>query len=448
MTGAMRKKTLITNTIIMLLSVLVSLLFAISIYKKKSLTTYSQIKYEKESKIKNSLLERREIVKKVFSKKERELFLILELILSSRKTLEKELLKKDSKIKIIKDKNVKLSSGFYKEIKGERGKFIDSDENGLTLNIYKRYKKGYALMTYPIYGRFFEELKFFARGDFYLNYNSYFVSSNGSFLTNGEDLSLERKRIYLTRDGIGKTYFVQSFDVFDGSLLVGVIKDAYYYKEELSNYKSNENEILFGIIKIFMAILLITLLLSSLMISIIGRRFYRDLGVIILGLKNIINGEYNKNIFVERDDELELLAKYINMLAKKMKDRDFVRIEESKEMQSWNENLEGRVIEKRGEIDLLLEELKSKNRELLKMGELKDEFLANTSHELKTPLNGIIGIAESLRDGITGKLSVATEKNLGMIIFSGKRLSVLVDDILDFSKLKNSEIVLKKIPPT
>ena len=41
---------------------------------------------------------------------------------------------------------------------------------------------------------------------------------------------------------------------------------------------------------------------------------------------------------------------------------------------------------------------------LKKTDELKDEFLAITSHELRTPLYGIIGIAESLRDGVTGDI--------------------------------------------
>ena len=67
---------------------------------------------------------------------------------------------------------------------------------------------------------------------------------------------------------------------------------------------------------------------------------------------------------------------------------------------------------------------------------LKNEFLATTSHELRTPLNGIIGIAESLMAGAGGKISAAQLNDLSMIASSGQRLSNLVDDILDFSKLK------------
>lgn len=83
---------------------------------------------------------------------------------------------------------------------------------------------------------------------------------------------------------------------------------------------------------------------------------------------------------------------------------------------------------------------------LKQLDRLKDEFLSNTSHELRTPLNGIIGIAGSLIDGTAGKLPPEASVNLSMILASGKRLSNLVNDILDFSRLKNRTIELHKKP--
>ncbi|HEY4220195.1 MAG TPA: response regulator, partial [Myxococcota bacterium] len=88
-------------------------------------------------------------------------------------------------------------------------------------------------------------------------------------------------------------------------------------------------------------------------------------------------------------------------------------------------------------------EVDEKNAELLKMDKLKDEFLANTSHELRTPIHGIIGLAESLIDGATGPLPKLTIDNLKMIAMSGDRLAGLVNDILDFSKLKEGQVALE-----
>ncbi len=79
---------------------------------------------------------------------------------------------------------------------------------------------------------------------------------------------------------------------------------------------------------------------------------------------------------------------------------------------------------------------------LHKADKLKDEFLANTSHELKTPLHGIIGLTDSLIDGIAGELPSKAIHDLTLISSSGKRLSNLVDDLLDYSKLNFKEITI------
>src|SRR5699024_2261571 len=78
--------------------------------------------------------------------------------------------------------------------------------------------------------------------------------------------------------------------------------------------------------------------------------------------------------------------------------------------------------------------------------ELKDEFLAITSHELRTPLYSMISIAKSLRDGVTGPVKPRMKNQLSMIISSGKRLTELINEILDFSKLKYDSIDLKLRP--
>ncbi len=91
----------------------------------------------------------------------------------------------------------------------------------------------------------------------------------------------------------------------------------------------------------------------------------------------------------------------------------------------------------------LNKELQSNVIELKRLEKLKDQFLANTSHELRTPLNGIIGIAESMISGSTGAITDEQKKNLNMVVSSGQRLFNLVNDLLDFSKLRNHDIELK-----
>ncbi|HBR02733.1 MAG TPA: regulator, partial [Ruminiclostridium sp.] len=79
------------------------------------------------------------------------------------------------------------------------------------------------------------------------------------------------------------------------------------------------------------------------------------------------------------------------------------------------------------------------------LDKLKDDFLAKTSHELKTPLNGVINISQSLLNGAGGSLNTAQAEDIQLILSIGKRLSTLVYDILDYSKLKVMDIKLNII---
>lgn len=90
-------------------------------------------------------------------------------------------------------------------------------------------------------------------------------------------------------------------------------------------------------------------------------------------------------------------------------------------------------------------ELEEKNILLEKVDKLKDDFLANTTHELKTPLHGIIGISQSLLQN-SETSSEKRDENLSLIMTSAWRLANLVDDILDFSKMKNQDIKLNIKP--
>ncbi len=93
-----------------------------------------------------------------------------------------------------------------------------------------------------------------------------------------------------------------------------------------------------------------------------------------------------------------------------------------------------------------INQIKQQNDELTKLDKLKDDFLSNTSHELRTPIHGIIGIADSMIDGAAGALPNKAIENLSLIILSGRRLFNLVNDILDLSKLKHKTIILQIKP--
>lgn len=91
-------------------------------------------------------------------------------------------------------------------------------------------------------------------------------------------------------------------------------------------------------------------------------------------------------------------------------------------------------------------DLEAKNAQLHELDRMKDQFLANTSHELRTPIVGILGIAESLIAGAAGEVNPKIRRYLDLIMLSTRRLTNLVNDILDFSKMRESHIVLRIEP--
>ncbi|WMW22991.1 PAS domain S-box protein [Methanolobus mangrovi] len=72
----------------------------------------------------------------------------------------------------------------------------------------------------------------------------------------------------------------------------------------------------------------------------------------------------------------------------------------------------------------------------------KSEFLANTSHELKTPLSSIIGFSDLLLEGNMGELSDKQRKYVGTINQNGHLLHNLINNILDISQIEFGEMEL------
>lgn len=76
---------------------------------------------------------------------------------------------------------------------------------------------------------------------------------------------------------------------------------------------------------------------------------------------------------------------------------------------------------------------------------MKNEFISSVSHELRTPLTAIKGWAEMLEDS-HGDVDAATmEKGMGVIISETDRLSVMVEELLDFSRLQSGRMVLQPV---
>jgi PAS domain S-box-containing protein len=80
------------------------------------------------------------------------------------------------------------------------------------------------------------------------------------------------------------------------------------------------------------------------------------------------------------------------------------------------------------------------------MARMKDEFLATVSHELRTPLTSVLGALGLLASGAAGALPKSAVPLAEVAKRNGERLSRLIDDILDLTKLEGNQMVLQLRP--
>ncbi len=99
--------------------------------------------------------------------------------------------------------------------------------------------------------------------------------------------------------------------------------------------------------------------------------------------------------------------------------------------------------EEREKLRNFAEELSSAKEGAEQANRAKSEFLATISHELRTPMNGVLGMAELLIDSDLD----TDQHNLATTIHeSGKNLLVLLNDILDLTRLEENGLELEHVP--
>lgn len=89
------------------------------------------------------------------------------------------------------------------------------------------------------------------------------------------------------------------------------------------------------------------------------------------------------------------------------------------------------------------EALRQANEKLQKMDEMKSTFISLASHELKTPLTSIKGYLRLVIDGKVGELAAAQKQFFEKIFEAAERLHLLVDDLLDISKIESGHIQME-----
>ena len=130
--------------------------------------------------------------------------------------------------------------------------------------------------------------------------------------------------------------------------------------------------------------------------------------------------------------ELRELARSFNKMTSDLKrSRDAIRYQ--------NQHLENMVQERTAALREKARELERANAELLEVDRLKSDFLSNVSHELRTPLTSIRSFTEIMLDGTMQLSDPERLEFLGIVATQADRLTRLISDLLDLSKIEAGE---------
>jgi len=99
-----------------------------------------------------------------------------------------------------------------------------------------------------------------------------------------------------------------------------------------------------------------------------------------------------------------------------------------------------RDVTERVELELLLTRARRKAENAARA---KSEFLANMSHEIRTPMNGVLGFAELM---LQGDLDDEQRRYADMIVQSGRSMMMLLNDVLDLSKIESGQFTIDLAP--
>ncbi|PRY66036.1 two-component system sensor histidine kinase BarA [Vreelandella songnenensis] len=152
-------------------------------------------------------------------------------------------------------------------------------------------------------------------------------------------------------------------------------------------------------------------------------------------LYRLSRGDYRLHLTPARPAELRQLAIHVNSLAEHFQ-------QAQRDMQNQIEQATSELQESMETIEEQNIKLDLAHRSALRANAVKSEFLANMSHEIRTPLNGIIGFCRLLG---RSTLDARQQEWLEHVHRACDNLLMLVNDVLDFSKLEANRLTLEEV---
>lgn len=282
--------------------------------------------------------------------------------------------------------------------------------------------------------------------------NSFIIDRSGNIIVKSKSSNLEFKNI---KDTINVSNNISIENIIGRAFKDGFIVESFDNNNILESYSMlphkgwllvNEIDISHNINTIKQNSLKVGLL-TSLLITLLSIPFIlylsKKLSTPINNIANMVYelsaGNFEKRIDFSSHNEVGILASSFNAMAEKLQSTYTELKERIADLNSQKEEIELKNIKLEQVIEVnktILNQLEEKNKQLEQANRLKAEFLANMTHEFRTPMNSIIGYTEMILDGNDGEINEEQKKDLVIILKSAEKLLGIINDILDLSKLE------------
>jgi signal transduction histidine kinase len=231
-----------------------------------------------------------------------------------------------------------------------------------------------------------------------------------------------------------------------GALRLGFSLDVLHKEIELSNKEIRKKIQEIIIRSIITAVLFI--IIGAVVVYMISTKLSRPLIRLTESARLLAKGDFaiSANIKVNSRDEVGMLAESFTEMAGNLK-TSYGKLEE------YSRTLEQKVEERTSE-------LREANEKLKELDKIKSDFLSTVSHELRTPLTSVLGFTKIIKkrfeevivpqikteDGKTLKAMRQIGENVSIIISEGERLTSLINDVLDITKIEAGKVEWKMEP--
>jgi len=219
---------------------------------------------------------------------------------------------------------------------------------------------------------------------------------------------------------IGKLRSLSSkYSAFTSILLLWVVATSLWWDIHLHTFDWTKGIILCGIV----------LGVAAAISRFTNRLLARPLTLLEAGITSVREGRLEPIRVSRTGDEIEYLGESFNRMITAL-------AASQEEIRQYQELLEERIRQR-------TQELEKAMHGALAASQAKSEFLANISHELRTPMNGLLGMLDLVLDS-----PVAGEQREQVEIAQRCAYSLLdlLNDILDLSKIEAGRMILEKVP--